>query len=537
MNKVCVLSLGCAKNLTDSEVMLAALQKSGYKITCDEQEAEVMVVNTCCFIESAKQESIDTILELADYKKQGKLKLLIVAGCMGERYKEEVLEELPEVDAVCGTGDFGEIVEVIERAREKRGVYRKGAEMAPLDTKDRVLATPPYTAYLKIAEGCDNHCTYCVIPKIRGKYRSREVSSILEEARQLAQKGVKELVVIAQDTSCYGKDLEGRPTLAQLLDQLGTIDGIVWIRVHYLYPEGVDEELLEELEEALISADVGVQTSMDIIESLRDKAKEENIKDADQLKEALREIISGMMDQEPQEHTAGDGLAVILVIGVNGVGKTTLFRCILGTLTPQMGHIKMDGQDLATLPPRERARRIAYIPQIHPPTFGYTVLDTVLMGAARQLNAFRQPGAAQMRQADEALEQVGAAHLRERNFAHLSGGEQQLVLIARALAQKAEVLMMDEPTSALDYGNQLRILQMVRRLAAQGYTVILSTHNPQHALTFATTLLALHGGTAAAWGRPAQVLTPELMETLYGVRAEFLQTASGPVLAPCVEGW
>ena len=248
MNKVCVLSLGCAKNLTDSEVMLAALQKSGYEITCDEQEAEVMVVNTCCFIESAKQESIDTILELADYKKQGKLKLLIVAGCMGERYKEEVLEELPEVDAVCGTGDFGEIVEVIEKAQEKRGVYRKGAERAPLDTKDRVLATPPYTAYLKIAEGCDNHCTYCVIPKIRGKYRSREVSSILEEARQLAQKGVKELVVIAQDTSCYGKDLEDRPTLAQLLDQLGTIDGIVWIRVHYLYPEGVDEELLEEFQ-------------------------------------------------------------------------------------------------------------------------------------------------------------------------------------------------------------------------------------------------------------------------------------------------
>ena len=205
-----------------------------------------------------------------------------------------------------------------------------------------------------------------------------------------------------------------------------------------------------------------------------------------------------------------EGGELVSVLGPNGVGKTTLFRCILGTLTPQMGYIKMDGQDLATLPPRERARRIAYIPQIHPPTFGYTVLDTVLMGAA---------------------------HLRERNFAHLSGGEQQLVLIARALAQKAEVLMMDEPTSALDYGNQLRILQMVRRLAAQGYTVILSTHNPQHALTFATTLLALHGGTAAAWGRPAQVLTPELMETLYGVRAEFLQTASGPVLAPCVEDW
>ena len=228
---------------------------------------------------------------------------------------------------------------------------------------------------------------------------------------------------------------------------------------------------------------------------------------------------------------------LLSVLGPNGVGKTTLFRCILGTLTPASGRVTVDGYDLTALPPRERARRIAYIPQIHPATFGYTVLDTVLMGAARQLNAFQQPGAAQLRQAEEALEQVGAVHLRERSFTRLSGGEQQLVLIARALAQHAEVLMMDEPTSALDYGNQLRILQMVRRLAAQGYTVILSTHNPQHALTFATTLLALHGGTAAAWGRPAQVLTPELMETLYGVRAEFLQTASGPVLAPCVEDW
>ena len=228
---------------------------------------------------------------------------------------------------------------------------------------------------------------------------------------------------------------------------------------------------------------------------------------------------------------------LLSVLGPNGVGKTTLFRCVLGTLTPASGRVTVDGCDLTALPPRERARRIAYIPQIHPATFGYTVLDTVLMGAARQLNAFQQPGAAQLRQAEEALEQVGAAHLRERSFTHLSGGEQQLVLIARALAQHAEVLMMDEPTSALDYGNQLRILQMVRRLAVQGYTVILSTHNPQHALTFATTLLALHGGTAAAWGRPAQVLTPELMETLYGVRAEFLQTASGPVLAPCVEDW
>ena len=191
---------------------------------------------------------------------------------------------------------------------------------------------------------------------------------------------------------------------------------------------------------------------------------------------------------------------------------------------------------MAALPPRERAQRVAYIPQIHPPTFGYSVLDTVLMGTARQLGAFQQPGREQLRRAEEALEQVGAAALRQRNFSHLSGGEQQLVLIARALAQQAEVLMMDEPTSALDYGNQLRILQMVRRLAAQGYTVVLSTHNPQHALTFAHRLLVLRGGTTAALGRPADVLTPELMASLYGVQVDFLDTASGAVLAPRVEG-
>lgn len=227
---------------------------------------------------------------------------------------------------------------------------------------------------------------------------------------------------------------------------------------------------------------------------------------------------------------------LLSVLGPNGVGKTTLFRCILGTLTPQAGRIAMDGAALSGLPWRERARRIAYIPQIHPPTFGYTVLDTVLMGTARQLNAFQSPRAEELCRAEEALEQVGAAHLRERNFTRLSGGEQQLVLIARALTQQAQVLLMDEPTSALDYGNQLRILQRVRRLAEEGYTVILSTHNPQHALTFATRLLALKDGGVAAWGDPRQVLTPPLVARLYGVEADLIDTASGPVLAPRMEG-
>lgn len=246
MEKVSVISLGCAKNLTDAEVMLAKLEKGGYEITYNEREAEILIVNTCAFIDSAKQESIDTIIDLADLKKDAKLKLLIVAGCMGERFSKEVLEELPEVDGVCGTGDFDDIVSVIEKVKKERGIYLKGSEYACLDTTDRILATPPYTAYLKIAEGCSNHCTYCVIPKIRGKYRSRDKESIISEARSLVNKGVKELVLIAQDTSCYGKDLYGKPVLAELMRELSRIDNLEWIRVHYLYPEGVTDELIEE---------------------------------------------------------------------------------------------------------------------------------------------------------------------------------------------------------------------------------------------------------------------------------------------------
>ena len=210
-----------------------------------------------------------------------------------------------------------------------------------------------------------------------------------------------------------------------------------------------------------------------------------------------------------------EGGELVSVLGPNGVGKTTLFRCILGTLTPQMGHIKMDGQDLATLPPRERARRIAYIPQIHPPTFGYTVLDTVLMGAARQLNAFQQPGAAQIRQADEALEQVGAAHLRERNFAHLSGGEQQLVLIARALAQKAEVLMMDEPSLGLAPLVVQGIFDIIREINRQGVTILLIEQNANMALKIADLAYVLETGTITMSGTGAELLADEKVKEAY----------------------
>lgn len=247
MNKVGFVSLGCAKNLTDSETMLKMLTDNGYEIVQNHNFADIMIVNTCCFIDSAKQESIDTILDVADLKKDANLKLLIVAGCLGERFKDEILTELPEVDAVCGTGDFANICEIIDKAKQKRGVFVSGCEHAPLESGGRVLLTPSYTAYLKIAEGCDNHCTYCVIPSIRGKYRSRKKEDIIADAKELVKNGAKEIVVIAQDTSCYGKDLYGKNALSDLLKELSQIENLKWIRVHYLYPEEMDDELLKTM--------------------------------------------------------------------------------------------------------------------------------------------------------------------------------------------------------------------------------------------------------------------------------------------------
>lgn len=224
------------------------------------------------------------------------------------------------------------------------------------------------------------------------------------------------------------------------------------------------------------------------------------------------------------------------VLGPNGVGKSTLFRCVLGLLSGYGGRILLDGRDIRTLTPREAAQYVAYIPQIHRPAFGYTVLDTVLMGTTRQLALFGKPGRTQAEQAMAALERVGAAHLAARDFTRLSGGEQQLVLVARAIAQQARILVMDEPTSALDYGNQLRVLKLVRELAEEGYGVLLSTHNPQHALTFASRILALADGQVAALGQPEAVLTQALVSRLYGVNAAFADTPGGRLLVPLMDG-
>lgn len=248
--KFTMQSMGCAKNLCDAEQMLAAMLSAGYEYVDDPDEADIAVVNTCAFIEDAKKESIEAILDIAGSKNTGALQALVITGCMAQRYREEILQEIPEADAVLGTANYSDIVEVCNRlldASEKGEMQPEthfGDINGPLWEAPRVQTTPPFTAYLKIAEGCDNCCTYCVIPDLRGRYRSRREEDIIAEARHLAENGVKELIVIAQDITRYGIDLYGERRLPALLRSLAEIEGIAWIRLHYLYPSDITDELI-----------------------------------------------------------------------------------------------------------------------------------------------------------------------------------------------------------------------------------------------------------------------------------------------------
>lgn len=235
------ISLGCDKNTVDTEFMLGLLREKGYSLTNEEAEADVIVVNTCAFIKDALKESIDTILEAAQYKTNGKLNRLVVAGCLAQRYKEKILTEIPEVDAIVGTTAYDKIIEAIE-GNEK--VFIDDVNALPLPEVNRVCTTGGYYSYLKIAEGCDKHCTYCIIPSMRGNYRSIPMERLLKEAAFLAEGGVKELILVAQETTLYGIDLYGKKMLPELLNRLSEIEGIKWIRVLYCYPEEIDDDLI-----------------------------------------------------------------------------------------------------------------------------------------------------------------------------------------------------------------------------------------------------------------------------------------------------
>ena len=262
MKNVLFVSLGCDKNLVDSEKMLGLLNEAGYRVAQEESEADAIVVNTCCFIHDAKEESVETILEMAEWKKKGRLKALIVTGCMAQRYQDEIQQEIPEVDAVIGTTGYTEIVPILdeilaeaEASQEEAAVEEPkeksfvnccpSIDLLPASLADkRVVTTGGYTAYLKIAEGCNKRCTYCIIPYIRGHYRSFPMEDLLEEARKLAEGGVKELILIAQETTVYGMDCYGRKALPELLTKLCEIEGIEWIRILYCYPEEITDELI-----------------------------------------------------------------------------------------------------------------------------------------------------------------------------------------------------------------------------------------------------------------------------------------------------
>lgn len=248
--KLLFISLGCDKNLVDSEVMLGLLTKAGFTLTDEEQEADVIIINTCCFVNDAKEESINTILEMAEYKKKKSCKALIVAGCLAQRYKEEVLEEIEEVDAVIGTTTYAEVVNTLNEVLEGNQIalFHDLTELPKVENR-RMLTTGGHYAHLKISEGCNKHCTYCIIPKLRGRYRSVPMEELIEEATYLVEQGVKELILVAQETTLYGVDIYGEKSLHKLIKELCKIKGLYWIRIQYCYPEEIYDELIQVMKE------------------------------------------------------------------------------------------------------------------------------------------------------------------------------------------------------------------------------------------------------------------------------------------------
>ncbi len=281
--KILFVSLGCDKNLVDSEMMLGLLQQKGYSFTDDETEADIVVVNTCCFIGDAKEESINSLLEMAELKKTGQVKVLIAAGCLAQRYREEIQKEIPEVDAVIGTMAINEITTAVEAALAgKRGNYYRELNAAPPFMQERVLTTGGHFAYLKIAEGCNKRCTYCIIPKVRGNYRSIPMEELIAQAKSLGERGVRELILVAQETTLYGIDLYGEKTLPKLVRELAKLSDIYWIRILYCYPEEITEELIETIaEEPKVChyLDIPIQHASDnILKSMGRRTNQEELR-------------------------------------------------------------------------------------------------------------------------------------------------------------------------------------------------------------------------------------------------------------------
>ncbi len=316
--KILFISLGCDKNLVDTEMMLGQLSEEGFTFTDDETQAEVIVVNTCCFINDAKEESINTILEMAELKKLGTLKALVVTGCLAQRYKEEIQTEIPEVDCILGTTAIDQIVEAVKEVIAGQNVGLKHVEdinRKPVYGKKRIMTTGGHYAYMKIAEGCDKHCTYCIIPKIRGNFRSIPMEALIEEAKMLVEQGVKEIILVAQETTLYGQDLYGRKALPELLDKLNEISGLYWIRILYCYPEEVTDELIDAIKrnkKVCHYLDIPIQHGSDaVLKRMGRRTNEQQLRDiVEKLRREIPDIclrttlISGFPGETEEDHEA-----------------------------------------------------------------------------------------------------------------------------------------------------------------------------------------------------------------------------------------
>ncbi|MDK2964837.1 30S ribosomal protein S12 methylthiotransferase RimO [Lacrimispora sp.] len=313
--KLLCISLGCDKNLVDTEMMLGLLNRDGYTFTDDEYEADVIVINTCCFIGDAKEESVNTILEMAQRKTDANCKALIVTGCLAQRYKQEIIDEIPEVDGILGTSTYDEISNVLKAAlggKEPVTCFHE-LDILPQTETDRILTTGGHYAFLKIAEGCDKHCTYCIIPTLRGNYRSVPMENLIKEAEKLAEKGVKELILVAQETTLYGVDLYGKKSLPELLKKLCRVSGIQWIRIQYCYPEEITDELIEVIrEEKKICRylDMPIQHASDhILKRMGRRTSKEQLKEiVNKLRREIPDIalrttlISGFPGETEEDH-------------------------------------------------------------------------------------------------------------------------------------------------------------------------------------------------------------------------------------------
>ena len=441
--KILFISLGCDKNLVDSEVMLGLLTKHGYTLTDDETQADVIVINTCCFIHDAKEESINTILEMAQYKEQN-LKALVVAGCLAERYKDEILKEIPEIDAVLGTTSYDSIVEAVNTALEENTgehfEHYESIDYLPDNSEvERVVTTGNHMAYLKIAEGCDKRCSYCIIPKIRGRFRSVPMQELLNEAKRLASEGVKELVLVAQETTLYGKDLTGEKQLPLLLHELCKIEGIEWIRLLYCYPEEITDELIKVIkteEKVCNYIDMPIQHSENrILQRMgRRTSREDLVAVIKKLRKEIPDItirttlITGFPGESQEDH---EGL-------MNFVEECQFDRLGVFTYSPEEDTLAATFEDQID----EEAVRTA-LKKAQLAEFVDTLpdgLDTI----------------------------VGDRGVR------LSGGQRQRIGIARALYHDPEILVLDEATSALDNETETAVMEAIESLQGSKTMIIIA---------------------------------------------------------------